>query len=94
MTCISDEQQKLIAHSCKIGGMGIINPMCNANKEYVNSRELINEAFHDGGPYHIENSPLICYANQWTGFYMIGTSVMKELIEKYNNTARIQIHSI
>ena len=28
---------------------------------------------HDGGPYHIENSPLIC-------FYMIGTSVVKELI--------------
>ena len=24
-------------------------------------------------------SPLICSANQWTGFYMIQTSVMKEL---------------
>ena len=35
--------------------------------------------FHDGGPYHIETSPLICSANQWSGFYMIGTSVMKEL---------------
>ena len=23
--------------------------------------------------------PVICFANQWTGFYMIGTSVMKEL---------------
>ena len=32
-----------------------------------------------GSPYHIETSPLICSANQWTGFYMIGTSVMKEL---------------
>ena len=21
----------------------------------------------------------ICFANQWTGFYMIGTSIMKEL---------------
>ena len=31
------------------------------------------------GPYHIETSPLICRANQWTGFYMRGTSVMKEL---------------
>ena len=29
--------------------------------------------FHDGDSYHIETS-----ANQWTGFYMIGTSVMKE----------------
>ena len=35
--------------------------------------------FHDGGFYHIETSPLTCKANQWTGFYMIGTSVMKEL---------------
>ena len=29
--------------------------------------------------HHIETSPLICRTNQWTGFYMIGTSVMKEL---------------
>ena len=34
--------------------------------------------FHDGGPYHIEISPLICRANQWTSFYMIGTSIMKD----------------
>ena len=36
--------------------------------------------FHDGGRYHIETSPLICGANQWTGFYMIAASVIKELI--------------
>ena len=35
--------------------------------------------FHDEGSYHIETSPLICSANQWTGFYMIWTSVIKEL---------------
>ena len=35
--------------------------------------------FHDGGHYHIETSPLICSANQWTGFYMITASVMKGL---------------
>ena len=35
---------------------------------------------HDGGPYHIETSPLICSTNQRSGSYMIGTSVMKELI--------------
>ena len=29
--------------------------------------------------YHIETSPLICPADQWTGLYMIGTSIMKEL---------------
>ena len=28
----------------------------------------------------IETSPLICSANQWAGFYIIETSVMKELI--------------
>ena len=28
-----------------------------------------------GGCYHIETSPLICSANQWTGFYMITASV-------------------
>ena len=35
--------------------------------------------FHDGGLYHIETSPLICFANQWTCFYVTGTSVMTEL---------------
>ena len=35
--------------------------------------------FHDRGPYHIETSSLICSVNQSTGFYMIGTSVIKEL---------------
>ena len=37
--------------------------------------------FHDGGPYSIETSPLIYRANQWFGFYLIETSVMKELKE-------------
>ena len=37
-----------------------------------------HQLFHDGGRYHIETSPLICRANQWTGFYMIPASVMKE----------------
>ena len=43
--------------------------------------------FHDEGRYNIENSPLIwranqwtgCRENQWTGFYMITASVIKEL---------------
>ena len=35
--------------------------------------------FHDRGRYHIETSPLICGANQWTGFYMITAPVMKGL---------------
>ena len=35
--------------------------------------------FHDVGPYQKETSPLICKANQWTGFYTIQISLMKEL---------------
>ena len=35
------------------------------------------------GPHHIETSPLICRANQRIGFYMIETSIMKELINKW-----------
>ena len=31
------------------------------------------------GRYHIETSPLICSANQWTGFYMITASVLNGL---------------
>ena len=38
--------------------------------------------FHGGGPYHIGISLLICPANQWTGFYMKQTSVMKRVKEK------------
>ena len=41
---------------------------------------LFLQLFHDGGLYHIEASPLICRANHWTGFYMMGISVMKELV--------------
>ena len=37
------------------------------------------QLFHEGGPYHIDTSPLICRPSQWTGFYMIGSSAMKEL---------------
>ena len=51
--------------------------------------------FHDGGPYHIETSPLICRADHWNGFYVIGTSVMKELkniaavcISKWHKTSQ------
>ena len=39
----------------------------------------VHQLFHDGGSYDIENSSLICSANQRTGFYKIETSVMKKL---------------
>ena len=35
--------------------------------------------FHDEGHYHIETSPLIGRAIQWTSFYIMGTQVMEEL---------------
>ena len=34
------------------------------------------ELFYEGCPYHIETSPLIRCTNQWTSFYMRGTSFM------------------
>ena len=38
----------------------------------------------DEGPHYIETSSLICIANQSTGLYMVGTSVMKELINCFS----------
>ena len=58
-----------------------INPIWIKRKlcSFVLRNNRLFYLFRDKGPYHIETSPLICRANQWTGFYMIGTSVMKEL---------------
>ena len=54
--------------------------MSSGGIKMENSLEMA-ELFHDGGPhpYHVETSPLIFRANLWTGFDMIGTSVMKKL---------------
>ena len=41
-------------------------------------QEAMHYLFHDGGSCRIETSPLICSANQWTVFCIIGTSVMKD----------------
>ena len=40
------------------------------------------QLFHGKDTFHIETCTLICYVNQCTGFYVIGTSVMKELTQK------------
>ena len=40
--------------------------------------DLRKVTLFNGGTNNIETSPLICRVNQWTGFCMIGTSVMKE----------------
>ena len=49
-------------------------------------KTLEDQLFNDGGRYHIETSPLICSANQWTGFYVITACVMKELKQIKLNT--------
>ena len=40
---------------------------------------VISEAFNDQCSHHIESSQFICSENQMTGFYMMETSVVKEL---------------
>ena len=50
--------------------------------------------FHDGGPYHIVTSSLICSANQWIVYYMIGTSVMKELIPAFFTISLTHLESV
>ena len=46
----------------------------------------IDLTLHAGSPYNLETNPLIFRANQWSSFYMIGTSVMKELMDEYLST--------
>ena len=52
------------------------------NNQYFFIWDLIGliavKLFQDGGRYHTQTSPLISSASQWTGFYMITASVMKE----------------
>lgn len=43
------------------------------------SNNELDQLFHDGGLYYIEASSLICRANNQTGFYMTGKTVMREL---------------
>ena len=47
---------------------------------YVKQLQERFNLFPDGDRYHTETCPLICRANQWTGFCMITAIVMKELI--------------
>lgn len=37
-------------------------------------------SFMDGDPYRMETTRLICCSNQWTGFYTVETSGLKELM--------------
>ena len=46
------------------------------------------------GTNYIETTPLICYVNQWTGFYMIGTSAMKELKTQLSFKPRLHCRQV
>ena len=55
---------------------------CNSNQSgwcwiYALFIFLFAEPFNNQCPHHIETSQLICRANQLTGFYMMGTLVVK-----------------
>ena len=54
-----------------------------------------DKLFHDGGSCRIETSPLICSVNQWTGFCIIGTSVMKDSRRSLSaNTESLFLHVV
>ena len=52
------------------------------------------QPFHVGGRYHIETSPLLCKANQWTGFYMISASVVKTLRVNFGRYPNFQVYDL
>ena len=61
----------------------LLSKVTSVWKQLILESETISDCCRitdsDGGPYHIETSPLICRPNQLTGFYMIETVVIKEL---------------
>ena len=63
-------------------------PVCMTFWWTSSAKGLKVQLFHDGVPYHIETSSLIFRANQWTGFYMIGNSVMKQSMVPYPRKTR------
>ena len=56
-------------------------------------RKLRLNSFMTGDRYHIETSPFICSVDQWTGFYMITASVLKELNTSWGLNWQIQYNS-
>ena len=53
---------------------------CHNQWKYLNEymQAAQHHLFYDGGSCLIETSPLICSANQWTGFCIIGISAIKD----------------
>ena len=72
------------------------------NKEIM-QMSLLNSygldlTFHDGGLYHKETSTLICSANHWNGFYMIGTFAQynadSHLIQTFNFSGGTELNPL
>ena len=57
------------------------------NKKFVTFQNTYSAYFfYGGGPYHKETSLSIFRVNERTGFYTIGSSVIKELmLERYSS---------
>ena len=67
------------------------------NSEYEHFSYSVNishkvKLFHDEGLYHIKTSPLICSPNHWTGFYMTGASVMKQLNHRLDHIHILELN--
>ena len=56
--------------------------------------QVANLLFYEQITHHIETSPLICSANQRTGFYVIGTSVIRKVKVKVYISILRKIHSV
>ena len=55
---------------------------CHNQEIYLNEYMQVAKhyLFHDGSSCRIKTGPLICSADHWTGFCIIGTSFMKDSI--------------
>ena len=78
--------KKIVVHICKcmLTDVGLKVEIVRNNKfhEIFLEISLTLQPFNDQCSHHIETSQLICYANQLTGFYMVGTLVVKGLMPK------------
>ena len=71
---------RFLKHVCPF--FNIIDERVNYSLKITIPYNLIGNAsqlFNDGSPYYIKNSLLIYRASQWTGFYMTGIFLMREL---------------
>ena len=77
---------KIVSNALYEGAFEKFSNKLTQNSQYLYLKKIQAESkscklFHAGGPYYIETSPLIRRANQWTGLYIIGNSVMKDFYD-------------